>query len=80
MRAKHLKGGLSVEKSKEREEAAAEKEHPLEERTTEGPDRTRGEETAKRRGGTTTEASNWERVAELVYTAFGEGRLAKEAM
>ena len=31
------------------------------------------------RGGSPMEASNWESVAELVQTAFGEGRLVEEA-
>ena len=58
MRDEHLKGWLAAKKKKEREEAAAGKEHPTEEKTTEGPVGTGGEETVDRRGGKPTEASN----------------------
>ena len=51
MRDKHPGGWLAAEKSKESEEAAAEKEHTLEERTTEGTYGTGGEETVESRGG-----------------------------
>ena len=61
MRPEHLKGWLAVAKRKEREGVAAEKEHPTEERTTDVPARTGGEETADIRGGAPTEASSWER-------------------
>ena len=37
------------------------------------------EGTAEIRGGAPTEASNWERVAEILQKAFGEGRLAEKA-
>ena len=80
MWTEQLKGWLAAAKRKEREEAATKKEHPTEERIMEGTVGTGGEETQESRGGTPTEASNWERVAELVQTAFGEGRLAEEAM
>ena len=46
-------------KSKERGDAAAEKEHPTEERTTEGTDGTGREGTEKSRENTPVEASNW---------------------
>ena len=42
VQAKHLKGWLTAAKSKEREEVAAEKEHLMEERTTEGTNGTVG--------------------------------------
>ena len=47
---------------------------------TEGPDRTGRKGTEDSREKTPTEASNWERVAELVQTAFREGRLDEESM
>ena len=74
MRSKHLKGWLAAAIKKEREEAAAEQENPSE--TTALSDRTEGEETEDSREKTPTEDPNWERVAELVQTEFGEGRLA----
>ena len=56
MRANHLKGWISAARKKEKAEAVV------------------GEETTEvnRRGGSTepTEASNWERVVDLVYTEF----------
>ena len=68
MRDDYLKGWLAAASKKEKEEAAT------------------GEETTENnRGGgsmdyTSTEASNWEMVVELVQKAFEEGRLAEEAM
>ena len=78
MRAKHLKGWLAATRKKEREEAATNQENPTEGMTTVGPDDTGGEGTEESRETTPTEASNWERVVDLVHTAFGEGRLAEE--
>ena len=80
MRTKHLKGWLVAAKRKKREEAAAEKEHLTEERMTERSNRAGGGETVEIRGDTSTEASNWEILVELVQKAFEEGRLAEEAM
>ena len=51
MRFEHLKGWLAASKKKEREEYAAEKEHPIEERTMEGPGGMG--ERRRRRGGDT---------------------------
>ena len=70
MRDKHLKGWIAAAKRKEREEAATEKEYLAEERKMEGTDGPGGEETAESKGGPPTEASNWDRVAELFQTAL----------
>ena len=67
MQAEHLKGWLAAARNKEKEEAAV------------GEENTEG----NMYGGKYTEptdASNWDRVVDLVQTAFREGRLAEEAM
>ena len=60
-------------------EGGGQKEHPMEDKMTEGPDGTGEDEKADSRGDTLTKASNWEMVVELVQTALGEGRLAEDA-
>ena len=81
MRAEHLKWWLAVARNNEREEAVVEQEfrrkggqqqYPKGRGGGEGPE----DSTEK----TPTEASNWERVVDLVQTAFREGRLAEESM
>ena len=76
MRAEHLKGWLVEARKEEREEATADHDTTTE-GTTEGPDGMGREETKDIREKTPAEDSNWERVVDLVQTAFGEGRLAE---
>ena len=45
-----------------------------------GPGRTGREGKEDIREKTPVEASNWDRVVDLIQTKFGEGRLAEEAM
>ena len=71
---KHLKGLIAAERNKEREEAAAEQDNLTEERTMSGPDRTGREGSEERREKTHADASNWDRVVDLVQTVYGEGQ------
>ena len=77
MRSEYLKGWLAQSRMKEREEAAAYQE-TLTEGTPEGSGGTGGEGTDKIREKTPEEASNWERVVDLVQTAFEEGQLVED--
>ena len=79
MRSEHLKGWLAAARKKEKEEAPEKQENPTEGRTMPGTDRTGREETEESREKTNAAASNWDRVVDLIYMAFGEGRLAEEA-
>ena len=74
MRVKHLKGWLMEARKKEREEAASEQTTAAE-GTTSVPNRMGTEGTEEIRGETPAEISNWERVVDLVQTAFEEKRL-----
>ena len=78
MRAEHLKGWLAATRKKEKEEAADEKESPMEGRVMPGPNRTGMEGTVESKEKTPVEASNWDRVVDIIQTAFEEGRLAEE--
>ena len=49
-------------------------------KTIPGPNRTGREDTEESSKKTLAEASNRDRAADLIHTAFGEGRLAGEAM
>ena len=63
-------------RNKEREEAASDQENPME-GTTSGTDGAKGEGKEEIREKIPAEASNWERVVDLIQTAFWKGRLAK---
>ena len=80
MRVKHLKGWLAAARNKEKEEAASKQENPTVGRTMPGHDRTGREGTEERRDKTTEEASNWNRVVDIIQTAFVERRPAEEAI
>ena len=71
MWAKRLKGWLSAARKKEKEEAAAKQEKQKEGRTMSGPDRNGGEGTDESREKTPADVSNWDRVVDLIQTAFG---------
>ena len=75
MQGEHLKRWLEEAMKKDRENAAANQEKPTGGMTTAGPNGTGGEGMEEIREKTTMEASNWERVVDLVQMAFGEGRL-----
>ena len=81
MRAEHLKWWLAVARNNEREEAVVEQETRRKGGQQQYPKgRVGGERTEESTEKTPTEASNWERVVDLVQTAFREGRLAEESM
>ena len=73
VRGDHLKEWLSAARKKEKEEVAAEQENPKEVRTMPGPYRKGREGTEKRRDKTPAEASNWDRVVDIIHTTFREG-------
>ena len=79
MRAKNLKGWLAEARKKERGEVETDQETPTL-GTTAGPDDKGREGTEGSRERTPAEASNWERLVDLVHTAFGEERLAEDSM
>ena len=58
---------------------AAEQKNLTEGRKIPGPDRTGREGKEESIDKTPAEASNWDRVVDIIQTAFGEGRLVEEA-
>ena len=74
---KHLKGLLMAARKKEKEKAAAEQDNLIE--TMPGPNRMGREGTEESREKTPEEASYWDRVVDIIQTAFGEGQLEEES-
>ena len=73
IRAGHLKGWLATENNNEKEEAVAKQDNLTEGRMISEPDRMGMEGTDYIREKIPVEDSNWDRVVDLVQTAFGEG-------